>query len=259
MSRSRQVKPDFFLNEGLAVLPPMTRLLFIGLWTLADREGRVEDRPGRIKAQLFPYHDADVDTMLTELARGFLDRYCANEIPCLQIVNFKKHQHVHPDEKASVLPANPEIPGDFKNKQGIKSCSSSPSSSTSPSTTLALSLEGSVPESPGILEFPTVGSGPKTWWLHQEKVDEWSKSYPGVDVITECRKARQWVIDRPAKRKTFSGMTRFLGSWMSREQDRGPKATYNGNGGHQGGGTGNREWDIAEAKMRAEQAREAAR
>jgi hypothetical protein len=78
MARSRIIKPGFFRNEDLAELPAMTRLLFAGLWTLADKEGRLEDRPKRIRADVFPYDDltgADVHTMLHELAAGgFIQR-----------------------------------------------------------------------------------------------------------------------------------------------------------------------------------------
>jgi hypothetical protein len=35
----------------------MVRLLFTGLWCLADREGRLEDRPAEIKAEIFSYDD----------------------------------------------------------------------------------------------------------------------------------------------------------------------------------------------------------
>ena len=54
MARARNIKPGFFLNEELVELPFSTRLLFIGLWTLADRDGRMEDKPKRIKMSLFP-------------------------------------------------------------------------------------------------------------------------------------------------------------------------------------------------------------
>ena len=37
------------------------RLLFVGLWTIADRNGRLEDRPKRIRAELFPYDEIDAD------------------------------------------------------------------------------------------------------------------------------------------------------------------------------------------------------
>ena len=44
MARARNIKPGFFKNELLVGLPYEYRLLFIGLWTIADRDGRFEDR-----------------------------------------------------------------------------------------------------------------------------------------------------------------------------------------------------------------------
>ena len=55
MARARNVKPGLMANERLAELPAIARLLFVYLWVLADREGRLEDRPKRIAAQALPY------------------------------------------------------------------------------------------------------------------------------------------------------------------------------------------------------------
>lgn len=107
--RARSLKPGFFTNEYLAMLPPLTRILFEGLWCLADREGRLEDRPRRIKQAILGYDNADVDTMLTELADvdpPFIIRYTTSSGGAfIQIVNFLRHQHVHVKEAASVIPA----------------------------------------------------------------------------------------------------------------------------------------------------------
>ena len=106
MARSRNIKPSFFKNEMLARCEHGTRLLFIGLWGLADREGRLEDRPMRIKAELFPYESVDVDTWLDDLQReGFIHRYNIEKHEYIQIVNFKKHQNPHIKEQASTIPA----------------------------------------------------------------------------------------------------------------------------------------------------------
>ena len=64
MARARNIKPSFFTNEDLVELPFEDRLLFIGLWTLADREGRLEDRPKRIKMAVFPADNVDVDAQV---------------------------------------------------------------------------------------------------------------------------------------------------------------------------------------------------
>ncbi|MFT3803317.1 MAG: hypothetical protein QM766_19155 [Burkholderiaceae bacterium] len=106
MARARNIKPSIMDNEQLADLPPLTRLLFIFLWMLADREGRLEDRPKRIAAQALPYdRDADSDRMLNDLqAAGFILRYRVGSIAVIQILAFGKHQAPHVREAASTLP-----------------------------------------------------------------------------------------------------------------------------------------------------------
>lgn len=105
MARARNIKPGLFKNELLVEQPLFVRLLFIGLWTLADREGRLEDRPKRIKLELFPYDSEDTDSALNTLAEnGFIVRYEADGKKVVQIVNFLKHQTPHGTERDSELP-----------------------------------------------------------------------------------------------------------------------------------------------------------
>lgn len=109
MARARNIKPGFFKNEYLPDVELRGRLLFIGLWMLADREGRMEYRPRRIKGELFPYEDCDVDSLVCQLEScNFVERYEIKRVVYLQILNFTKHQNPHPNEKASGLPS----PGD---------------------------------------------------------------------------------------------------------------------------------------------------
>lgn len=106
MARSRNIKPGFFKNEQLADCSPLSRLLFAGLWCLADREGRLEDRPKRIRAEILPYDDGSVDEMLDELHNnGFINRYANDGQGFIQVVNFLKHQNPHCKEQASLIPA----------------------------------------------------------------------------------------------------------------------------------------------------------
>ncbi|VVO79244.1 hypothetical protein PS870_01702 [Pseudomonas fluorescens] len=107
MARARNIKPGLFSNEFLVELPAFDRLAFIGLWCLADREGRLEDRVKRIKIELFPCDDYDVDAGLARLAAaGFISRYQVAGFSVIEITNFQKHQSPHGTEKDSVLPDN---------------------------------------------------------------------------------------------------------------------------------------------------------
>lgn len=84
------------------------RLLFIGLWCIADREGRLKDRPKRIKVEVFPYDDIDVEPLLAQLQEnGFIIRYTVEEHQYIQVVNFHKHQNPHVKEAESTLPPCP--------------------------------------------------------------------------------------------------------------------------------------------------------
>ncbi len=106
MARTRSIKPAFFKNEILSFLPANDKLTFIGLWTLADRAGRLEDRPTRIKGELFPYFDMDVEAALCRLDQtGFIHRYESGGEKYISIVTFGKHQSPHLKEQASTIPA----------------------------------------------------------------------------------------------------------------------------------------------------------
>lgn len=108
MSRARNIKPGFFRNADLVELSIEARLLFIGLWTIADREGRLEDRPKQIKMEIYPADSFDVSALLEELAdTDMLDRYEVGGKKYIQIVNFTKHQNPHRDERASAIPPPP--------------------------------------------------------------------------------------------------------------------------------------------------------
>ena len=105
MARARNIKPGFFRNADLVELPVEARLLFIGLWTLADRSGRLEDRPKQIKMEIFPADSVDCDASIDLIVQsGMLERYEVDGKRYLQVVNFCKHQNPHRDEKASTIP-----------------------------------------------------------------------------------------------------------------------------------------------------------
>ena len=89
----------------------MHRLCFAGLWLMADKCGRLEDRPRRIKAELFAYENVEVEPILTDLEHaGFICRYVVDGLSLIQIVNFGKHQRPHKAEPVSKLPDNsPQI------------------------------------------------------------------------------------------------------------------------------------------------------
>lgn len=100
MARARNIKPAFFQNELLAECSPLERLAFIGMWTIADYKGCVELRPKRLKIQLLPYDDCDIESIAINLDKsGFVQIYSVQGQRYIKIVNFEKHQNPHMNEK----------------------------------------------------------------------------------------------------------------------------------------------------------------
>lgn len=129
--RARNIKPSFFKNEFIGELPFEARILFIGLWLMADKDGFIEYRPKRIKAEIFPYDNMDsrkIMKLLDLSCKGnpldsVLKTWFENGIPrFIEIVNFKKHQSPHKNEKSSEISTlinNQEISCNFTTSHEI--------------------------------------------------------------------------------------------------------------------------------------------
>jgi hypothetical protein len=82
-----------------------------------------------------------------------------------------------------------------------------------------------------VLVFPvTGGKGEKEWPLTEDRIAQYRETFPELDVLAECRKAKQWIMDN--KRKTFQGMPKFLTGWLNRTTDRGGGNTGGNGTGH---------------------------
>jgi hypothetical protein len=171
MARARNIKPSFFKNEDLVELPFEARLLFAGLWTLADREGRLEDRPKRIKMEIFPADEVDVVEMLDALeGRGFIRRYLVEGMRCIHVCAWDKHQTPHHTERASTLPS-PPYNGDLTVKDASED-SGNPSDSLIPDSLIP--EEAPPPVAPAPSKAARKTSIPANFGV-SERVREWAK------------------------------------------------------------------------------------
>lgn len=225
MARIRSIKPAFFLNEDVAALPFQWRLLFVGLWTQADRAGRLEDRPLRLKAALFPYDSVDVEEGLQALTEArLIVRYTVGDKRLIAVPTWVKHQQPHVREAGSELPGPQEHVTSTVLASGQHTGSGSGKGADLDLEGSSTPLAATEPDdaSPILLEFPTVGTSGGTWRLRRRQVDEWQDAFPALDVTAEMRKALAWVNTHSDRRKTPRGMPKFLFGWLSRSNDRGP-------------------------------------
>lgn len=102
MARARNIKPKFFQNDELGELSPLARLLFIGLWTIADYKGCLEYRAKRIKTQLLPYDECSIEELASALDKsGFIAIYSVAGRMYIKILKFTEHQNPHKNERDS--------------------------------------------------------------------------------------------------------------------------------------------------------------
>lgn len=110
--RIRTIKPEFYQSESIGRLSRDARSLFVGLFSLADDEGRFRANHRLITASLFPY-DADalglMPCWLAELEReGCVQLYVAGGNSYGHVVKWKDHQKID-KPSASKLPQPPTV------------------------------------------------------------------------------------------------------------------------------------------------------
>ena len=76
---------------------------------------------------------------------------------------------------------------------------------------------------PAVFELPTnTGEG---YAFYQSDIDGYKSLYPSVNVEQEMRKMIGWLDANPTRRKTKTGMKRFVNNWLASEQDKYKPAT----------------------------------
>jgi len=250
MGRIRTIKPEFFTSEDIVALTPLARLLYVALWCEADREGRLEWKPKTFKMRYMPADKCDAESLCREIVdRGLVVLYGSGYA---FIPSFSDHQRVNPREAKSTIPP-PDLTranldgdasildlhaqvgkeGEGREGEGRSNCTES-------------GKPTAVPEVP-VMEFPVEGvkpGEPRVWHLLPSKLLEYQETYPMLDVPGEFKVALQWLRDNPPKRKTPTGMPKYLNSWLTRAQEKG-----HGSRGHPSKAAGDDEVNAALSAM----------
>ena len=95
--RIRQIKPEFWADSEIAALPYAVRLLYIGLWCVADDSGYIDWRPDRIAHDLLGYESTKTrEKHLVEWAQELVrtGHLQILDCGCALIPTLAKHQRV---------------------------------------------------------------------------------------------------------------------------------------------------------------------
>lgn len=223
--------PGRYIREGyndsarVNSLEPMAERFYFRLFLVVDDYGRYEARPELLKAKCFGLRQ---EVRITDITRwiaacvtaGLILEYTVGGRHYIQLLDFRQQtrgpsKYPQPEcltmlnnakQCSAMLSPNENevVNGNDNDNEDDKS--SGEASAASP------------PPSPVILEFPCTGR-PEVWPLTQAKLDEYKQTFPYMDVLGECRKARQWEIDNPSRKKTFTGHPAFLGRWLTKVQN----------------------------------------
>jgi hypothetical protein len=218
--RARSLKPSLFKNELLAVADPLCTVVFAGLWCLADREGRLEDRPARIHFDVNPGRAFEGTCRAIDwlAANGFVIRYEADGRKLIQVVNFTKHQNPHCKEAPSTIPAPCE-----HSASTVVAGLTPDSGLLTPDSGL---LTAHPPGKPGkngarAPRTATATRIPDNWTPSPDLIAYAEERLPGVDVDTLTEAFRDYwmaAADAKARKADWSATWR---TWVRRDADRG--------------------------------------
>lgn len=236
MPRKRMIDPSIWTDENFGELSERGRLLFIGLFSMADDEGRGEASAKVLKGKIFPYDEglrvADVSKTLREIgSKMSVDFYARNGREYYAFRNWKIWQKV---EK----PTQSRIPAPNDGGKG-ENCAFDDNSPNAPrmlpeySPTVPRPIEQNRIEKEknrsiyASTETPTpencvinlILNNGKNFCVTQSVIDELAPLYPAVDVLQELRKMQGWLLGNPRHRKTENGIMRFVTAWLGRAQD----------------------------------------
>lgn len=245
MARIRSVHPGLFTDEAFVALSSDAQILLIGLWTESDDQGVFEWKPITLRMRLRPAKDGDITALLGELiSANTVAQYEVGGRQYGAIRNFRKYQRpktpnaVHPlpsewrnyvglvdavsetpEVKPTEFPPKGEIAPQMEDggKDGGKGKDVKLDLATLGRAIAAASaaqargpVAVSLPTNRVEVEFP----------VFQADVDDYARTYPGVNVPQELREMRRWLLDNAENRKTAKGVPRFVNAWLSKEQDR---------------------------------------
>lgn len=222
---NRILKESICTSDSIDMLSPFEETMFYRLIVNCDDYGRMDARPKILAAKLFPLKDIrvkQIEDALRALTSAELVRlYKVNGKPFLQMNTWDRHQRVRnsvpkypgPEQADDDCGELPRVAATCRESRlESNPIQSNPNPNTNPYLCTEQTDVGSV------LNLP-LNDG-TMFGITQDQVDKWAGLYPAVDIMQELRNMQGWLDSNPKKRKTKTGILRFVNGWLSREQDK---------------------------------------
>ena len=262
MSRKRrEVEPSVVVNQewkriyrktfiqSLSEEPPWAKGLWAVMVTVADENGEGNKLYARRILRPHGRHPSDIQVtskMQAWCTQGRISLFEKDDVTFYKFCNWDKYQGIS-------FPTGEERRLDeIREEKRIQRARNDPKTEIVPEPAAPPSPPevqlSSTPKKPEpaepLLEFEIplelfdlqlYRADPKLCKLWPDFLVAAKAAYPGVDILAEVKKAHAWEVANPSNRKKMR--TRFLASWLSRDQDR-AMAGSNGSGDTSGPGNG---------------------
>ncbi|WP_351122625.1 hypothetical protein [Shewanella sp. T24-MNA-CIBAN-0130] len=246
MARIRTVKPELFRHEMLFEAEIETgfplRLVFVGLFTVCDREGRFKWTPRSIKLDVLPYDEVDFPRVLDALVtRGFIVKYNVSGVDYGCIPSFGRHQVINNRERASEYPVpsedNATVINDANNINELSGDDSRVNHASTTRQSRGLeknegkgregNKEGNKkayePEKKSI-GLPLQNNG--VMKIDAKQIERFTELYPDIDISQELRNMIGWFDANPESLRTRTTLMQFVNNWLAnRKRDSAKQAS----------------------------------
>lgn len=225
---NRLLRESICRSESIDALSWFEEVLFYRLIVNCDDYGRFDGRPAIIKGSLFPLKDVaikDIEKALGKLvALDMIVVYEAEGKPVLQLLTWDKYQ-----TKRALKSKYPAYDNNYKLMYANASKCSTTSIPLETEPDEDDSSEQIAPVAPA--EPPVItlllNTG-QEFGITSTDIISWEALYPAVDVLQELRAMKGWCEANPKKRKTASGIKRFVNGWLAKVQNQGGTGRYGG-------------------------------
>lgn len=220
---NRIIKESICYSESIDALTWFEECFFYRLIVNADDFGRMDGRPKILKAKLFPLKDGITEKQIREALNklstaGMVQVYMHDQKLFLQLAAWNSHQQIRATKSKYPAPeniCNQLISFDINcPRNPIQSESKSESESILPGTKI-------IPDRNDLPVIELTLNDNSVYPVFKDQVKEWADLYPAADVMQQLRNMKGWLDANPKKRKTKSGIKRFINGWLAKEQDRG--------------------------------------
>ena len=240
---NRMLKDSILTSETIDQLDWFEEVLFYRLIVSVDDYGIHPANPVMLSHVLFPMKEnvnsgMVKDALIHFVELGLIDVYSVeNKGLFLRLTTWADHQRLRESKHKYPIPDEGEIVNDeiicgnfpqfaancrknpqVAEKSGLKPIRNQKETNTN--TKPIICTEPSEDDSvPPVIEIP-LNDG-SVHGVTQADIDKYRELYPAVDVMQELRGMVGWSDANPTRKKTKSGVKKFINAWLSKAQNQG--------------------------------------